>query len=93
MVNDGTLTLPAEDMSLLKDTFRIFVVDVLGLLPEGADQSKDELVQDLMNTIIHLRKEARDKKDFATSDRIRDELEKINIRIKDTKDGTVWEKF
>ena len=41
--------------------------------------------------VLAIRKEVRAKKDFTTADLIRDELKKINIIIKDTKDGVVWE--
>jgi len=40
--------------------------------------------------LIDIRKEARDKKDFATSDKVRDELLKAGIQLKDGKDGTEW---
>jgi cysteinyl-tRNA synthetase len=45
-----------------------------------------------MQFIIKLRTEAKTRKDFATSDEIRDELGKLGFSIKDTKDGVVWEK-
>jgi cysteinyl-tRNA synthetase len=45
-----------------------------------------------MQTIIDLRQEARSRKDYSTSDKIRDDLGRIHIQIKDTKDGAVWEK-
>ena len=69
------------------------MIDILGLVPEEGAQADDSLVEGLMEAILNLRKEARERKDFAASDRIRDELAKINIRIKDTKDGATWEKF
>ena len=69
------------------------MTDILGLVPEEEGRADDSLVNGLMETILELRKEARERRDFVASDRIRDELAKINIRIKDTKDGAVWEKF
>lgn len=93
LVNEQKMVISQEDLALLKDTFRVMVTDVLGLELEDGTHAGDELVDGLMETIISLRKEAREKKDFATSDRIRDELARINIRIKDTRDGVVWEKF
>ncbi|MBL4655649.1 MAG: hypothetical protein JKY33_07490 [Bacteroidia bacterium] len=44
----------------------------------------------LMNLILEIRDEARTKKDFDTSDKIRDQLNKINLEIKDGKDGSNW---
>jgi cysteinyl-tRNA synthetase len=45
-----------------------------------------------MDIIISLRHDARVKKDFATSDKIRDELKKAGVVLKDRKDGVEWEK-
>jgi cysteinyl-tRNA synthetase len=45
-----------------------------------------------MGLVLTLRKDARDKKDFSTSDKIRDELLKLSIQVKDGKDGTTWSK-
>lgn len=43
-----------------------------------------------MQTIIQLRQDARTRKDYATSDLIRDKLTSLNIEVKDGKEGTVW---
>lgn len=51
----------------------------------------DDLVEGVMNTILELRKDAKLNKDWAAADKIRDELTKLNIVIKDTKDGSSWE--
>jgi len=40
--------------------------------------------------VIRLRNEAKANKDFVTSDRIRDELNAIGIQLKDSKEGTLW---
>jgi cysteinyl-tRNA synthetase len=45
----------------------------------------------LMQLIIRMRADARTRKDFGTSDLIRDELAKLNIVLKDGKQGTSWE--
>jgi cysteinyl-tRNA synthetase len=49
------------------------------------------VVAGLMELVVHLRAEARAKRDFATSDAIRDGLKKIGIAIQDGKQGTTWE--
>jgi cysteinyl-tRNA synthetase len=90
-VKDGKEKLPEEDMAVLADTYRTFLVDILGLVPEEQSGQKDEIINGLMGTIIDIRAEARAKKDFATSDQIRDKLLKINIQIKDGKEGASWE--
>jgi cysteinyl-tRNA synthetase len=43
-----------------------------------------------MEIILDIRKEIKAKKDFIASDKLRDNLNKINITIKDTKDGAIW---
>jgi cysteinyl-tRNA synthetase len=87
-VHAGTETISADDLELLKKIFNDFLVDVLGI---KSDYSvNNDVVDKLMHVIISLRKEVRSRKDFATSDKIRDELEKVNIKLKDEKDGTNW---
>jgi len=72
----------------LKKTFTDFFSDILGLAKE---ESHDNSVTDgLMNLILELRKESRDKKDWPTSDKIRETLTKLNIQVKDGKEGTSW---
>ena len=90
-VNDGHESITNEDLELLKETFRVFVTEILGLVPEEAGQS--DLVDNLVQTIITIRKQAREAKDFKTSDLIRDELKNIGIVLKDSKEGTNWERL
>lgn len=74
-------------------TVRGFVRSVLGLSPEeegaGGGGTDDRLNQ-VMNLVISLRAEARKSKDFATADRIRDELAAAGIQLEDGRDGTSW---
>lgn len=86
----GTEKVSAADIRELKETCALFVFDVLGLVAES--KANDEDLSGLMNLLLSLRTEAKSKKDFATSDRIRDELIKLNFTIKDEKDGTIWSK-
>jgi cysteinyl-tRNA synthetase len=72
----------------LKNTFNNFVVNILGLT---AEEEKDNGVTDgLMQLLIEIRNEARAKKDYATTDKVRDELKKIGVQLKDGKEGTEW---
>jgi cysteinyl-tRNA synthetase len=91
LVKEGKEKLPEEDMGILGETYRVFMEDILGLVPEEQSGKKDEIIGGLMETIIDIRAGAREKKDFATSDQIRDQLLKINIQIKDGKEGATWE--
>ncbi len=89
-VNDGKETITAEDLALLKKTMHDFIFDVLGLKTEGLHSSKDNVLEGVMGVILDIRKDVKAKKDFAASDKLRDDLNKINIVIKDTKDGATW---
>jgi cysteinyl-tRNA synthetase len=91
LVKEGKEKLPDHDRAVLAEAYRTFLVDILGLVPEEQSGQKDEIIEGLMGTIIDIRAEARAKKDFATSDQIRDKLLKVNIQIKDGKEGATWE--
>lgn len=88
----GTETITKEDLELLKKTFHEFIFDVMGLKQEKTASNNDELINNLMSLIIEARNEAKAKKDFAFSDKLRTGLGKSKIIIKDTREGTVWEK-
>ena len=78
-----------DEFKEVKKTFNEFIFDILGLKDEDSS-GNTELLDDLMNTVLEIRKQARTNKDFATSDKIRDELKNIGIIIKDTKNGVEW---
>ncbi len=84
-------TATFEQIEKLKTLFNDFFFDILGLQSEDSNTGNTEKINGVMNIIIDIRKKARENKDFSTSDFIRDELKKINIQIKDAKDGALWE--
>jgi cysteinyl-tRNA synthetase len=88
---DGSEKIDAEGIASLKELLNTFSFDILGLKNESPREN-EQLTGELMDIIISLRKDAREKKDFAASDKIRAELGKIGILLKDTKDGVEWEK-
>ena len=88
--NDGKISFSESDIKGLKKLMHNFVFDVLGLKSESSNTSKDKALQGVMEIILEIRKEIKTKKDFASSDKLRDDLKKINITIKDTKDGATW---
>jgi cysteinyl-tRNA synthetase len=92
-VADGSERIDAEGLKSLKDLYKTFVFDILGLKNEEDEKSDSKLTDDLIKLIIDLRQEAKNKKDWATSDRIRSELNNIGISLKDRKDGVDWEKI
>lgn len=89
-VNDEKETITADDLALLKKIMHDFAFDVMGLKSETSNSSCDKALQGVMEVILEIRKDIKAKKDFAASDKLRDELNKVNITIKDTKDGAVW---
>ena len=89
-VKDGKAQINAEELALLNKLFQDFVFDILGLVESNASDGSSALVDGLMQTIIDIRKAARANKDWATSDKIRDELAKLHITLKDGKEGTSW---
>ncbi len=89
-VNDGKQTLTSADISKAKSIFDTYLFDILGMRDE---EIKDDshIVDGLMQTILNIRQEAKVRKDYNTADQIRNELEKLNIQIKDTREGASWE--
>jgi cysteinyl-tRNA synthetase len=92
-INDGKEQITAADLDILKITFKSFFEDVLGLKTKATEQnnSKDEALNAAMQLIIDLRANARAGRDFATSDKIRDDLAKAGIQLKDGVDGTTYQ--
>ena len=88
--NDGKTPLTENDINGLKKLMNNFVFDVLGLESESSNTASDKALKGAMEIILEIRKETKARKDFAASDKLRDDLSKNNITIKDTKDGAVW---
>ncbi len=89
-VNDGKEKITSADLTLLKKLMHAFTFDVLGLKAETVNSSNDRALTGVMEIILDIRKEVKAKKDFATADKLRDDLAKNKITIKDTKEGVVW---
>jgi cysteinyl-tRNA synthetase len=70
---------------------------LLGLLQSTSEQwqarriASTDIDESKVAGLIEARNAARNMKNFAESDRIRDELAKMGVVLKDTKDGTTWE--
>jgi cysteinyl-tRNA synthetase len=91
-VSDGTEKLSSNDLDSVKNLFRIFVFDILGLKDENQSKGDENITSDLMKIIISLRQDAKNRKEWAASDRIREDLKNAGIILKDTKDGAEWER-
>lgn len=90
--NDGKVALGAVAIDDLKALFHAMVFDVLGLRREAQGAADDTALDGLVQVFIQMRAEAKARKDFATSDRIRDQLAGMGIVLKDTKEGTTWQR-
>ncbi|MDD4141944.1 MAG: cysteine--tRNA ligase [Bacteroidales bacterium] len=89
---DGKMTITKEDLDYLSENMNEIVLNILGLSDEEelSDNGSTKLVDNLMNLILDLRAKARQNKDWATSDTIRDSLKQANVTVKDGKDGSTW---
>jgi cysteinyl-tRNA synthetase len=90
-VNDGKESITTADLNSLQTTVNTFVFDVLGLCDESENNNGGKALDTVMQIVLEQRTEAKKRKDFATSDQIRDLLLAGGISIKDTKEGTVWQ--
>lgn len=90
-VNDGKESITSHDLELLQNTMNTFVFEVLGLKNEQENGMGSKALEMVMQIILDQRVQAKKRKDFATSDQIRDLLLSGGISIKDTKEGTLWE--
>jgi cysteinyl-tRNA synthetase len=87
-VKDGKATVSKADLEFLIDKMNAFVFDILGLTNDADSSDNIGTLSDTVEVLIKLRAEARANKDFALSDKIRDELLAVGIQLKDGKDGT-----
>lgn len=90
-LKEGTATINETDLALLKKTMHEFLFDVLGLIDHTGDgEDATGKLSGAVELLISLRNEARANKDFATSDKIRDQLLDVGIQLKDGKEGTTY---
>ena len=78
-------TLSKKTFELLQQQFKIYIEDILGL--KSITEADNKKLQGLMQLLIDIRKEAKGKKDFVTSDKIRNQLAQLGISLKDEKGG------
>lgn len=91
-IKDGHVSADAissQTFQLLKKSFKVWLEDILGL---KNSKETNKTLSSVMDLLIDIRKEARINKDFATSDKIRNQLSNAGILLKDSKDGNIsWE--
>ena len=93
-VKDGKLNIGPQEKETLEFLLNTIAMDVMGIAPEQEDAAGNEGVTKVMDALVNMvleeRKIAKANKDWAKSDKIRDDLKAIGILIKDTKDGIEW---
>ncbi|WP_462264639.1 cysteine--tRNA ligase [Mucilaginibacter sp.] len=89
-VHDNKLKIDETNLLLLKELMQHFVTDILGLKNEQIESNELPAVLDF---ITNLRSEAKQNRDYATSDKIRNGLQQIGFQLKDSKEGTTWSKI
>ena len=89
-IYDGKQTISAADLAELRRVVDLFVFDILVLRADRAGDNS-QMLSSVVDMILNIRMEAKNAKDWATSDKIRDGLAAIGIKVKDRKDGFDWE--
>lgn len=91
----GKARLTAQALQALKGEFDTIAREVLGLRPEGAsgaEEGDDKALEQAMKLVLEWRAKAKQAKDYATSDAIRDTMQQAGVEIQDTPSGAVWRK-
>jgi len=90
LIREEKETITQEDKKVLSETMNDFVFGILGLERKSDAGTNSDKLSGVVNLLIQLRNEARNAKDFATSDKIRDQLATMGIQLKDGKEGTTF---
>ena len=90
-VADKQTTITPDGLEALKCVFSLFAFDLLGLKPEAdGNAQREESFGKAVDLLLDVRQQAKAAKDWATSDKIRDDLAALGFAVKDTKDGATW---
>lgn len=81
--------ISSHTLAQLKKQMKAFVEDIFGLKSEQEYNNNNGHLDGVLQLLINIRKEAKAKKDYVTSDKIRNELATLGIQLKDDKDGNV----
>ena len=90
LIKDGKESLTEADLNDLKKLYHDLCFEILGLKDEAAKSDNSEVIGNLVDMIQQLRKNAKAEKNYALSDKLRDDLNRAGVKIKDTKDGYEW---
>ena len=89
-MKDKTIPVPAlsaRTFQLLQTQMKLFVEEIFGL--KSITEADNKKLQGVMQLLVDIRKEARARKDFVTSDNIRNQLQQLGIALKDERDGSI----
>lgn len=90
-VVDQKATMAGDVLAALTEVFHTFAFDILGLKEEtGGGSGREEAFGKVVDMLLEQRMIAKANKDWATSDKIRDNLAALGFEVKDTKDGFTW---
>lgn len=89
---DKSKGLTKEQIESIKTLFDTFLFEILGMRKPGSEMSQEhtKAFAGALDLLLEIRAEAKANKDWATSDKIRDELAKLGFEVMDTKDGAEW---
>jgi len=90
LIKDGKKSLTEADLNELKKLYNDLCFEILGLKDETAKSDNSEVIGNLVDMIQQLRKNAKQEKNYALSDKLREDLNRAGVKIKDTKDGYEW---
>ncbi|MDE6634680.1 MAG: cysteine--tRNA ligase, partial [Bacteroidaceae bacterium] len=91
-VNDHKASITAEVAEALREVFRTFAFDILGLKEDSgvSNKAREEAFGKVVDMMLEQRSQAKAEKNWALSDKIRDDLAALGFEVKDTKDGYSW---
>lgn len=90
LIKEEKESITLADKDLLTEAMHNFVFHILGVENQNSEGPSSDKLSDVVALLIQLRNEARANKDFATSDKIRDQLAAMGIQLNDGKDGTTF---
>ena len=88
---DRKFKIGADDLETLSQTMHLWIEEILGLVNTTDNAGDNKALDKVMKMVLDIRAKAKADKDWATSDKIRDDLNEAGIIIKDTPDGAIWE--
>lgn len=89
-IADGKQYLNKQNLMLLQELFPQYLFTILGLQEENITNENNGKTSELMEVLLQLRAEAKESKNYALADSIRNQLKEMGITIKDTKEGAEW---